>query len=256
MDGNNNRPVVTCGHCGIVQFQRANGICCRCRKQCHREWEVLRAEQNQKIKLVLRKRLAKRLKQNSGRNLHDMFGLLMSVFRKAEGLTQREFGDRVGAHAHWVHNSERSLNEWTAKRIERAAQAVGIPAWVYVEFAMIALGHGSGVLHGEAGEFRRSTQRTDEKRAGRRLDGRAAGVDPGVLRLDLGEVSESQSPARSAAGGELSGRVQKRGKGKGRMLDLSVLDPRLKDGYDGDMQQGRIIQFPLFAYRKQDAREG
>lgn len=140
---------MTCERCGMVQFEVTSGLCRRCKRPCYvRAAQQLRQEQQQAIQRVLRARLAKRLKKNEGRNLHDMLGLLMGVFRKATGLSQQEFGERIGAHTHWVHNSEKSLNEWTAKRIDSAARAVGIPAWIYVELAMIALGHGSGILHG------------------------------------------------------------------------------------------------------------
>lgn len=118
----------------------------RCGREVEKGWVREAGRVGREIERVVGERRTKACREREeaarGEGLPEALSRIFRLVRKAEGLTQAEMGKRCGgASAHWVVRAERE-QAWSLKNICRAAQGMGIPARVFVQWGLVAVGNG------------------------------------------------------------------------------------------------------------------
>lgn len=148
----NNRPTVRCQSCGLNQFENQQERCCRCKNLFTTSSVFVAALSHGLIAVVLaeRKKDADALRARARRlaTIGGALAALVRVFRDAEDMTQEEYGLRQRVGRKWVARAEANGVRWDHMHVSRAAAVTGIPGWVLVDMASLAVGDKS-VLGGD-----------------------------------------------------------------------------------------------------------
>ncbi|HZU33145.1 MAG TPA: helix-turn-helix transcriptional regulator [Candidatus Angelobacter sp.] len=122
------REVIRCDHCHLVQFRTGNNLCRKCRKSFDGEERCADGGDASASARVV-------ADQESDRPNGLDVGAAVRILRQAHGLSQRDVANGMGVPRTYISKIERHHASPNVESIYRLAGAIGVPAFVIIEFA-------------------------------------------------------------------------------------------------------------------------